>query len=99
MVTEDTEPLRKMPGVQRGEWEKVPVLTAAQISNMPPGQAVVLKRGLGGAFIGPTPTVLDRKGWRAAGPADLVARSTDDVDLRVIQLPADERASEQGVVA
>src|SRR4051812_6187862 len=37
VVTEDTKPLARMPGVQRGEWEKVPVLTAAQISNMPPG--------------------------------------------------------------
>ena len=74
VVTEDTEPLRKMPGVQRGEWEKVPVLTAAQISNMPPGQAVVLKRGLGGAFVGRTPTVLERKDWRSASLTDLAPR-------------------------
>ena len=92
-----------MPGVQRGEWEKVPVLTAAQISNMPSGQAVVLKRGLGGAFVGTTPTVLDRKDWRPSAPADLVARTEDD-EPRVIELPdhegdREDRAREQGVVA
>jgi hypothetical protein len=86
-----------MPGVQRGEWEKVPVLTAAQISNMPPGQAVVLKRGLGGAFVGRTPTVLERKGWRPAAPGDLVARVDDEP--QVIQLPDADRAGQQGAIA
>ena len=97
VVTEDTEPLRKMPGVQRGEWEKVPVLTAAQISNMPPGQAVVLKRGLGGAFVGRTPTVLERKDWRSASLTDL-ARAAEPVHV----ITLDERSDhddEQEVIA
>ena len=92
-----------MPGVQRGEWEKVPVLTAAQISNMPPGQAVVLKRGLGGAFVGRTPTVLDRKGWQAASLTDLTRTVGADEPVQVIPLDGvDERRDhedEQEVLA
>ena len=87
-----------MPGVQRGEWEKVPVLTAAQISNMPPGQAVVLKRGLGGAFVGRTPTVLDRKGWHAASLTDLTA-SAQPNPSQVIHCSMSSDTGEQEVIA
>jgi type IV secretion system protein VirD4 len=45
------------------KWEKVPVLTVAQLSNMPPGQAAVLQRNLGGVFVGWPPQVTDRRDW------------------------------------
>ena len=53
---------------------------------MPPGQAVVLKRGLGGAFIGRTPTVLDRKGWHAASLTDLTRTVGTGEPVHVITL-------------
>jgi type IV secretion system protein VirD4 len=46
------------------KWEKVPVLTVAQLSNMPPGQAAVLQRNLGGVFVGWPPQVTDRRDWQ-----------------------------------
>src|SRR3954451_20806612 len=96
VVTEDTKGLAKMPGVQRGEWEKVPVLTTAQISNMPPGQAVVLKRGLGGAFVGRTPTVLERKDRQAASPTDLAGTVGAGERVEVITVDGvDEPGNEQ----
>jgi type IV secretion system protein VirD4 len=47
------------------KWEKVPVLTVAQLSNMPPGQAAVLQRNLGGVFVGWPPQVTDRDDWQS----------------------------------
>ena len=85
-----------MPGVQRGEWEKVPVLTAAQISNMPSGQAVVLKRGLGGVFVGRTPTVLERKGWHAASLTDLTRTVGAGEPVHVITLDGVDEHDEHG---
>jgi type IV secretion system protein VirD4 len=47
------------------KWQNVGVLTVAQLSNMPPGQAACLQRNLGGVFVGWPPQVIDRRkrGW------------------------------------
>jgi hypothetical protein len=50
-------------GERRGEYRWVPVLSPAQIRALPPGQVLILRRGLN-TCVGWAPTVLDRKTWR-----------------------------------
>lgn len=73
-------------GAQRDELKWTPVISVSQLANMLPGQAVVLKRGLGGAFRGVPPTVRMRKGWKpeavaqvsAATPLQLVTTTEEE---------------------
>jgi type IV secretion system protein VirD4 len=72
VITEDTKILARIAGVQRGEWEKVRVLTAADLMNLEPGQAAILQRNLGGVFVGRPPQIIDRKRHVQVGIDELV---------------------------
>jgi hypothetical protein len=75
------------------KWDKVRVLTPAQLSNMAPGVAAVFKRNLGGVVIGEPPTVLDlgvEKRALTDAPRELVGEVMSDVteDARLVLVPA-----------
>jgi type IV secretion system protein VirD4 len=88
VITEDTKILARMAGVQRGEWEKVRVLTAADLMNLDPLQAAVLVRNLGGVFIGRPPIVTDRKGHHQV-PVSALIPAPQEPEAALALVPAD----------
>jgi type IV secretion system protein VirD4 len=87
VITEDTKILARIAGVQRGEWEKVRVLTAADLMNLDPLQAAVLVRNLGGVFVGRPPIVTDRKGHKQVDVSALIPSTEPEAALALV--PAD----------
>jgi hypothetical protein len=55
----------------RGGFRLVPVMSPADIANMPTEKVLVIRRGVG-AFVGRTPTVLELPGWK---PLPLITRA------------------------
>lgn len=79
------------------KWDKVRVLTPAQLMNMPPGVAAILQRGLGGLFVGRPPTTLDlgvTKRSLTDDPreivGDVVSETTEDARLTLVPAPRPE---------
>ena len=62
---------------QRGEYRWVPVLSAAQIRALEPGQVLVMRRGLH-TLLGWAPKITDRRGWRQTALTGLASHVTAD---------------------